>query len=288
MPSFKHILFPVDFSPQNLAVAPHVACLAEHFGARVTMLHVAEIPAAAYPPWPADAVAMDFEELLRERKDRLDAFLETEFANVPATRVMLEGDPGWTIADYAGRERVDLIMLPTHGYGPFRRFILGSITAKVLHDVKCAVWTSAHAPEALVGPAAYRKIVCAIDLTPKSLPLLRWCCGFAREVGGTPLVVHAIPSAAAQFGADLEGGQWRAFLFDTARQEIDRLQREAGTRFEVVVAGGNVECVVRGAAENSRADLVIIGRGVMQETLGRMRTHVYSIIREAPCPVISV
>jgi hypothetical protein len=32
----------------------------------------------------------------------------------------------------------------------------------------------------------------------------------------------------------------------------------------------------------------VIGRGVMQGLFGRMRTHVYSVIREAPCPVISV
>ena len=42
------------------------------------------------------------------------------------------------------------------------------------------------------------------------------------------------------------------------------------------------------AREARSADLVIIGRGVMQETLGRLRTNVYAIIREAPCPVISV
>ena len=52
--------------------------------------------------------------------------------------------------------------------------------------------------------------------------------------------------------------------------------------------GGEVATVIREAAEENRADLVIIGRGVMQETFGRMRTNVYAIVREAPCPVISV
>ena len=47
MPSFKHILFPIDFSEQNRAIAPHVACMAARYGARVTMLHVLEIPTVA-------------------------------------------------------------------------------------------------------------------------------------------------------------------------------------------------------------------------------------------------
>jgi hypothetical protein len=42
-----------------------------------------------------------------------------------------------------------------------------------------------------------------------------------------------------------------------------------------------------GMAEENPADLVVIGRGALQELFGRMRTHVYSIIRETPCPVIS-
>ena len=37
-----------------------------------------------------------------------------------------------------------VILMPTHGYGPFRRFILGSNTAKVLHDADCPVWTGVH------------------------------------------------------------------------------------------------------------------------------------------------
>jgi nucleotide-binding universal stress UspA family protein len=37
-----------------------------------------------------------------------------------------------------------------------------------------------------------------------------------------------------------------------------------------------------------QADLVIIGRGHADRALGRLRSHTYNIIRNAPCPVISV
>jgi len=66
------------------------------------------------------------------------------------------------------------------------------------------------------------------------------------------------------------------------------VQCEADTSLETIVEGGDVAPVVRRAAEENQADLVVIGRGVLQELFGRMRTHVYSVIREAPCPVISV
>src|SRR5579864_1087864 len=288
MPSFQHILFPIDFSEQNCGIAPYVACMAQRHTALVTLLHVMEIPTGAYPGWPAFGAIVDFQAMMNERKERVDAFLVPEFQSVSAERVMLEGDPARMIIEYAEKEKVDLIMMPTHGYGPFRRFLLGSVTAKVLHDVKCPVWTSAHMPETPALPTGYREVLCAVDLTAKSLPLIQWVSAFAREHGARVKLVHAVPATEFRPGIDIEGGKFRQFLFDVAREDLAKLQQQAGTNWEAVLDGGDVAPVVRRAAEESHADLVVIGRGVMQELFGRMRTHVYSVIREAPCPVISV
>jgi nucleotide-binding universal stress UspA family protein len=46
--------------------------------------------------------------------------------------------------------------------------------------------------------------------------------------------------------------------------------------------------VAREAALGHQSDLIVIGRGVMQTRLGRLRSSAYSIVREAPCPVISI
>lgn len=288
MPNFKHILFPVDFSQQCCNVAPYVLCMARRYGAHVSMLHVMELPTGAYPGWPAQAAVIDFQAMADERKQRLDSYLKNEFAEVATTRVVREGDPAHAITEYTHKEHVDLIMMPTHGYGPFRRFLLGSVTAKVLHDVRCAVWTSAHVPEAPAPPAGYRHILCAVDFTEKAAPLIVWAARFAREQGAAVKLVHAIPAAQPPDGIDIEGHKFRAYLIDVSKEELAKVQREAGTNLETIVEGGEVAPVVRSAAEESEADLVVIGRGVLQEFFGRMRTHVYSIIREAPCPVISV
>jgi len=288
MPSFKHILFPVDFSEQVCGIAPYVIAMSRRTGARVTLLHVVEVPTGAYPGWPADAALISLQDMLRTRQQSVDTFLENELRDVPLTRVMREGDPARGIIEYAETEQADLIMMPTHGYGPFRRFLLGSVTAKVLHDVKCPVWTSAHVPQSPAPPSGYRNVICAVDLTPKSLPLVQWASAFAHENGASLKLLHAIPSAEPRAAIDIEGARFRAYLFDTAREELAKLQREAGTNWETVLEGGDVAHVVRNAAGQLHADLVVIGRGALHELFGRMRTHVYSVIREAPCPVISV
>jgi nucleotide-binding universal stress UspA family protein len=288
MPSFKQILFPVDFSEQNRAMAPHVASMAARYKAHVTMLHVLEIPTGAYPGWAEYPGLIDLPAMIEDRKRQLHSFLESEFETVATTRLIFEGAPGQVIPDYAAKEKIDLIMMPTHGYGTFRRFLLGSVTAKTLHDSHCPVWTSAHVLEAPTPFAGYRTVLCAVDLTSSSLPLMRWAREFVGERQATLKLVHAISAGQPAGGFDIEGARFRSFLFEMAREEMAKLQLEAGTKLETVLEGGEIAAAVRNAAEENHADLVIVGRGVMQEAFGRMRTNVYSIIRESPCPVLSV
>lgn len=287
MPSFRHILFPVDFSEQNRAMAPHVACMAARYRARVTMLHVLEIPAAVYLGWPEYAGLIDLPALLGEQKRELHSFLKSEFETVTTARVCLGGTPGQVIPEYAAKEKVDLIMMPTYGYGPFRRFLLGSVTAKTLHDAHCPVWTSVHVLETAAPFAGYNTVLCAVDLTSGSPPLLRRAREFTRDRDATLKLVHAIPAAEPAVGFDI-GAMFRSSLFETAKERFAKLQSEAGTELETVLEAGQVAAAVRKVAEETCADLIIIGRGVMQEAFGRMRTNVYSIIRDSPCPVISV
>jgi nucleotide-binding universal stress UspA family protein len=253
----------------------------------VTLLNVLEIPDWVYPGFEY-APAADVASMTEEKKERLDSFLKDEFQDLPTTRVVVPGDAASRIAEYAEQQKADLIMLPTHGYGPFRRFLLGSLTAKLLHDVKCKIWTSAHKPETPALPSGYKNVLCAVDLSAKSLPVLKWAAEFAREQGAALKLVHAIPAAAAPGGLEPEGGRFRASLFDWARQDLAELQAQAGTAFDLILEGGDVAHVVAEAARAGHADLVVIGRGVLHEVLGRMRTHVYSIVRESPCPVMSI
>jgi len=77
-------------------------------------------------------------------------------------------------------------------------------------------------------------------------------------------------------------------VFDLLTKEIARLQQQAGAKAEVRLEGGEVAQVVRQAALDASADLVVIGRGVLREAFGRLRSNSYAIIRESPCPVLSV
>ena len=127
----------------------------------------------------------------------------------------------------------------------------------------------------------------AIDVTPASAVLIRRYVEVAHEFNATLRLVQAVPAANADihYGMDQD---LRGFLLQSARDEIGRVQGEAGTNLEVYVEGGPISKIVRAAAQQHNADLVLMGRGTIQETFGQLRTNAYAIIRDAPCPVLSV
>ncbi len=180
-------------------------------------------------------------------------------------------------------------MMATHGYGKFRNLLLGSVTSKVLHDARCPVWTGAHTEDSeLLDHFECKNIMGAIDLNPSSsILLIRRYVDHADEFNAKLRLVHAVPGASPdiQYGLDQD---LRRFLIQDAREETARLQAAAGTNLEVCIDGGGVSQIVRAAAQHHDADLVLIGRGSLRERFGQLRTNAYAIIRDAPCPVLSI
>lgn len=127
----------------------------------------------------------------------------------------------------------------------------------------------------------------AIDLAPESVVLIRRYTELAREFNAKLRLVHAVPGANPDTPYSLDF-DFRHFLLQTAREEAARLQAEAGTNLEVCMEGGTVSKIVRAAALHHDADLILIGRGTLREKFGQLRTNAYAIVRDAPCPVLSV
>ena len=288
MPTVSKILVPVAFSARCEGAAQYAEALACHFHANLVLLHVVA-PVPTY--WCPDAVVMSPEvtaEALEQSKTELNRFLGNGLKGISVTRVVEEGDPAQEIVDYAHNGSFDLIVMPTHGYGPFRRFLLGSVTAKVLHDACCPVWTGPHMEEAPPYPRiSFRRVLCAVDLGPHSRAVLEWADGFAREYGADLDIVHAIPTSTVSVGGFYFDPEWRTHVVNEARERIAFLREDLSSRGETLVETGEVAAAVRAAAEESHADLVVIGRS-HGGVLGRLRANAYAIVREAPCPVAAI
>ena len=288
MMKLAKILVPVDFSAQCGGAVQHGAALARHFGAALTLLHVNPIPvpSLASPLEFGGPIDTGWITALEARTCKeLDTCCLDELAGIDVRRTVVTGDPARSIVEFAHRENPDLIVMPTHGYGPFRRFLLGSVTAKVLHDVGCSVWTGAHIQESAQQRSLrpswkwIGRVICAIDFRAPE-PALTWARDAATEFGAELVVVHAVhdfePKDAAAIGAD------------QAVQHIQCLMRKLSVAGEILIEEGDPAQVVRAAATRRNADLVVIGRSPHEGVSGRLRPNAYSIVRDSPCPVVSV
>jgi len=131
------IHLPLDFSKASLRVIHQATLLADHFHSEIILLHV-----VAPLSYPADVLETGDElserdlhaEIVKRAQRELDQSLRPEPAGIVVNRLLLRGDPSREIAQTARDEKVDLIVMSTHGHGVLYRFLLGSVAAKVSYQ----------------------------------------------------------------------------------------------------------------------------------------------------------
>jgi nucleotide-binding universal stress UspA family protein len=287
MSNLDRILLPIDFSDRSAGAARYAKSLAARFQAEIILLHVVTPP--QYEFGALDVGGSMIGELYRHQSEHaskeLTRFRFAALGGLNVRETVLEGDPAQKVVECARDEATGLIVMPTHGYGPFRRFILGSNTAKVLHDADCPVWTGVHLDTASAEESiSVNNVLCAIDLGSHSGKTLAWAAWLGSSFGARLSLLHVASCSPDQAGPP---GDVAFDPREAARRELTRLQ---GSRqfAEVLVESGEPAPVICDAAARLAADVLVIGRGSAAGVFGRLRTNAYAIIRQSPCPVVSV
>ena len=283
----KNILFPVNFSSSCIAMTPYVKKAAALFGARVSLIHVFDPGShSGFELYVRGSVeiAEEHQEIAR---NRVNSFLQAEFPVSEHPRILVAGDAAPQIAEVA-RNGFDLIIMPTHT-GTFRRMLLGSTTAKVLNDADCPVLTSTHAETIAPRPLAHREWLCAIGLEEDSERVLRSAHQIAKQAQANLIIIHALQTADANLPVQMDlAEQIQSREREQARQRITDLQRRIGSEVPVQIVVGPTKQALLEAARQFDGDLLIIGRSPEPGSYGRIRDLTYTVVRDAPFPVLSV
>jgi nucleotide-binding universal stress UspA family protein len=136
----EHILIAVDGSGPSRHGARFGLSLADQLGARATLLTVLQRPEVIpLGPMATSVVAPTPSEAdLAAMRGQLDA-IANEHPKVKVERVIELGPIAETIIDFATRAKADMIVLGARGLGPARRFLLGSVSDRVVHHAHCPV-----------------------------------------------------------------------------------------------------------------------------------------------------
>jgi nucleotide-binding universal stress UspA family protein len=288
MLDIKKILLPVDFPNASLAVLQEAATLARHFRSELVMLHVATplSHAAGVPGSPAELASWDLlAEIIRQSPADSRQSLAQELSGLSVQRLVVEGDAAREIVRIAQHEKASLIMMPSHGQ-TFDRFLLGSVTAKVLHWTECPVWTGAHIEGASSQKFAIRNILCAVDFGLRTEQTVWWAAQMAAEFGARLTLAHV--TASVEFwgpgGSHIDQG-WKDTLVADATRRMADLQQSMNLHAEVFIGSGDVPKVLSQAATQTNADFLVTG---CYPYGGHLRTNGYAIICAVPVPVLNV
>jgi nucleotide-binding universal stress UspA family protein len=127
---YRTILVPLDNSPCDEAILTHIRSLARLMRSRLVLVHVADGFAAR----TKDTLNLEESEEIREDRaylDRCRALLAAEGFDVVAE--LRTGEPAPEILALAAEVHADLIAMSTHGHGPIKDLILGSVASDVRH-----------------------------------------------------------------------------------------------------------------------------------------------------------
>jgi nucleotide-binding universal stress UspA family protein len=301
MLTINKILLPVVFT-DNSAHFRQLGCqaawLARRFHAEIILLHV--VTPFSYPYGLLESgheiTARDLEaKVVQWAQKDLDDVLLPQLEGIAVTRVLLRGDPAREIVEAARFHNAGLIVMSTRGEGVLYRLLLGSVTAKVLHESSCPIWIGAHPPELHPGEAerrseelSIRRILCSVELNAHNRHTLARAAEMAAAVDARLTIVH-ITGGVESFGP---GGswvnpEWKQTIVSMATEEIAKLQKDVGTDADVIIDSGNVPQLLNRAAKETNADVLIIGHIPGRSHLGD-NGEGYGIIRESLIPVLSV
>jgi nucleotide-binding universal stress UspA family protein len=146
----EHVLVATDFSEPSDVALSYAREFARQFGATLHVLHVVDDVGARAPGFPELAgnlgqLQVELESTARMKADALLSDEDRDQLHARAV-IMTSLSPAHAILSYARDERVNLIVIGTHGRGGVARFVMGSVAERVVRGATCPVLT-VHHPE---------------------------------------------------------------------------------------------------------------------------------------------
>jgi nucleotide-binding universal stress UspA family protein len=297
MITITRILCPVDQSDIARRALDYAVVLAKRYGASVCAAEVVSVvlPTSDFLPPSAEFALSPGQQ--QAHAEALEAFVAPARRDGVTVETRVSG--GFVVEQLlleAEHYNPDLIVMGTHGRSGVQRLVLGSVAEKLLRRAPCPVLTVP--PAATVGPAALelpKTILCAVDFSDASLRALEYAMSVAQESDATLLLMHVVDWAAETWAVGTHGAALADYT-QARRTEAEHLLRDAvpvpareWCTPEILVTEGKPWREILRVARERQADLVVLGvlgRGAVDLTLFGSTTH--HVVREAPCPVLTV
>lgn len=142
MKTIKKILMSTDFSELSSAAVEYTKSLTARYKAKLFVIHVID----DLPALPMHTTDLTSERVVADAQVRAKKELKTLIASQlkglkGVTQVVRIGEPDKEIVGFANKQKVDLIVLSTHGRTGLAHALLGSVAEKVVRHSTVPVLT---------------------------------------------------------------------------------------------------------------------------------------------------
>ncbi len=292
---FDQILVPVDFSEGGRSAFGHGALFAGAFGGTLELVHVVEqVGQTHHAFWATEpALAGELQRQAHALAEASMARLLPQLPIAPGTAIqtkVLTGTLPGSLVDHAAETRAGLIVVATHGRTGLSRWLLGSVSERLLRTSPCPVLIARNG-SAQQQPSL-RRLLVGVDLSEHSRRALQVAGAIAQHFGATldVLYVWAAPftDADEHFDADLVERIRRS-----ARADLDEFgagaQLPPGLALEVGIASGTATEKIGERIAATLPDLLVLGThghgGFKRLVLGSVAE---ATVRYATCAALVV
>lgn len=302
MLQIKKILYPTDFSAISRYALDHALFLAEQFNAELHMLHVITL----HNDDPYN-VAYHFEtpEEIHEHvitlaKSKMAELLEP-YKDKPLHVLQIqrkESHPVPAILQYIEEQKIDLVVMGTHGRTGLRHMLQGSVAEETVRLSSCPVLTL-HEHPTQKPIDAFNKLLIPIDFSESSKHALWTGVELARTYQAQLQLLHVIePPSMPEFYVPLIGvlspetlkelEQRAHFVLEQMMLSHKQTYHDLPPYTIHVVQGRSNSEIVQFAQEQ-HSDLIVISThgltGIQRVLFGSVAEYV---VRHATCPVFTM
>jgi nucleotide-binding universal stress UspA family protein len=294
---FRNILVPLDSSSLAEIVLPHTTAIAQISNAQVHLLHVMEQhpggrQQGGIDPFDWQMLKVQAETYLGEVKARL------EKSGLQVAMHLAEGNAAESVIDFAQSQKIDLILLSSHGQSGISGWNVSSVVQKIILRAYTSVMImrAYHFEQEKSGQVKYQRILVPLDGSQRAECVIPLATALARSYQATLVLAHVVrqPEMPRRTPPSLEDTELSNRVIERNKYVAESYLADLVNRLDVVVdtrllISPDVYGSLHNLAEQENADLVLLSAhgytGGMQWPYGNV---VVSFVAYGSSPLLIV
>jgi nucleotide-binding universal stress UspA family protein len=286
---YDTILVPTDGSDHSVRAAEHARYLSGLFDAEVHVVSAMDVQGSG-GLFDAGGVSEEFVDRMRAECERAIASVTEEVDDV--TTEVLRGDPADAILEYAEDAGVDVVAMGTHGRRGLNRYLMGSVTERVVRLSEVPVLTVREVEESRTD-GDYGAVLVPTDGSEASEAAVDHALAVAERAGATVHVVNVVDlgemAASSNYTLPTTLLDHLQEAGEAATERVADRARDRGLEAVTAVLEGTPVADLLGYADDHDVDLIAMGthgRSGLDRYL--MGSTTERVLRRADVPVLTV